>query len=354
MDAAQLAFAFSLALNHAWEYQLCTLPNPAVGAVLLGKHGEIIALGAHKIAGAPHAEVLALQQGYAILSGDSAILALQESRAIHDYLRANHRGIFHDCTLLITLEPCNHEGKTPACAALLAELKPREVLFALPDPTQNASGGGAALNAAGIRCAALDDAKLVMQAKRLLHPFTTLQQKGFFVCFKVAQRLDGSLDGGLISSLESRTLTHTWRGAFDLLAISGKTIRNDRPTLDTRLAQTGSAPDVLILTRDAHALDRSIPLFHVERNVHFADSPDIFQSLHTLGNYKNIMIEGGAELFASVDSHIDMIALFLAPNMAERGHVRLHSRLAWNMWHSQQTACEAIQSSDVLLWLGRD
>lgn len=354
MDTARLELAFSLALDDAWKYQLCTLPNPAVGAALLGKHGEIIALGAHKVAGAPHAEVLALQQGYAILSGDSAILALQQSQAIHDYLRENHHGIFHDCTLLVTLEPCNHEGKTPACTALLIDLKLHEVLFALPDPTPKASGGGAALNAAGIRCAALDDARLIMRAKRLLHPFTTLQQKGSFVCFKVAQRLDGSLEGGLISSLESRTLTHTWRGAFDLLAISGRTIRNDRPTLDTRLAQTGSAPDVLILTRDAHALDRSIPLFHIERNVHFADSPDIFQSLHTLGNYKNIMIEGGAELFASVESHIDMIALFLAPNMAEKGHVRLHSKLAWNMWHSQQIASKEAQSADVLLWLGRD
>lgn len=79
MNAAQLALAFSLALDCAWKYQLCTLPNPAVGAALLGKHGEIIALGAHQHAGAPHAEVLALQQGYAILSGDDAILALQES-----------------------------------------------------------------------------------------------------------------------------------------------------------------------------------------------------------------------------------------------------------------------------------
>lgn len=354
MDTARLELAFSLALDCAWKYQLCTLPNPAVGAALLGKHGEIIALGAHQYAGAPHAEVLALQQGYAILSGDDTILALQESQAIHDYLRKNHHGIFHDCTLLVTLEPCNHEGKTPACAALLIELGLQNVLFALPDPTPKASGGGAALNAAGIRCGALSDERLIMQAKRLLYPFITLQQKGQFVCFKIAQRLDGSLEGGLISSLESRTLTHTWRGVFELLVISGRTIRNDRPTLDTRLAQTGNPPDVLILTRDAHSIDRSIPLFHIERNVHFTNSPDIFQSLHTLGNYKNIMIEGGAELFASMEAHIDMIALFLAPNMAEKGHVQIQSSLPWKLWQSQQIPCTASMSSDILLWLGRD
>lgn len=353
MNPAQLDFAFALALERAWEYQLCTLPNPAVGAALLGKNGEIIAIGAHRVAGAPHAEVVALQKGYAILSGDDTIETLQDSSEIHEYLRQNHNGIFADCSLLVTLEPCNHEGKTPPCAALLIAMRLKQVLFALPDPTKQASGGSAALNAAGVLCAPFGNSQQLLQAKHLLHPFATLQQKGKFICFKLAQRLDGSLDGGLISSLQSRTLTHTWRGAFDLLVISGKTIRTDRPTLDTRLVESATAPDVLILTRDESSIDRSIPLFHIERMVHFADSTDIFRSLQKLGDYKNIMIEGGAELFASVESHLDMIAIFLAPELSEKGHIRIHSTHKWKMWHSQQISSEA-DSANALLWLGQD
>lgn len=68
-----------LALNEAWNYQLLTFPNPAVGAVCIGGRGEILSVGSHKRAGGPHAEVVALRDAYTLLSGDIALAGCDDS-----------------------------------------------------------------------------------------------------------------------------------------------------------------------------------------------------------------------------------------------------------------------------------
>ena len=73
------SFYMNLALTEAWKYQFLTYPNPAVGAVVLGDHGEILAIAAHQEAGFAHAEVLALQQAFISLTSDTNILKLNTS-----------------------------------------------------------------------------------------------------------------------------------------------------------------------------------------------------------------------------------------------------------------------------------
>ena len=87
--------------------------------VILDKNGKLLSIDAHQEAGKPHAEVLALKNAYFHLTQDSAILSLQESHQIHQYLKQNAKDIFHNSTLYTTLEPCMHEGKTPSCASLI-------------------------------------------------------------------------------------------------------------------------------------------------------------------------------------------------------------------------------------------
>ncbi len=106
----------NLAINEAWKYQGLTYPNPAVGCCVVGEHGEIISIEAHKKSGSPHAEVNALQVAFASLSNTVEILLLKSSHDIHNYLIENHNNIFNKCTLYVTLEPCAHVGKTPSCA----------------------------------------------------------------------------------------------------------------------------------------------------------------------------------------------------------------------------------------------
>ena len=107
--------------------------------------------------------------------------------------------------------------------------------------------------------------------------------------FKWAQRLNGTTDGGVITSRKSRKNVHAMRDVCDLLVIGGNTVREDRPTLDARLVN-GKAPDILIYSRQKE-LDKTIPLFNVpDRKVIISDS------LETVNNYKNIMIEGTTKM----------------------------------------------------------
>jgi len=297
-----VADAMALAVEKAWSFQGCTYPNPAVGAAVVDVHGRILSVEAHRKAGGPHAEVLALQQAFALLHNDPYILSLNDSSAIHDFLLREHRDIFKECTIYVTLEPCAHHGKTPSCANLLARLKIGRVVYASADPNVEASGGAALLGETGIDVIhqpskAADD---------LLFPFVKWQE-GRFLTFKWAQRLDGTIDGGIISSDASRRFVHAMRDAADLLVIGGNTVRTDRPTLDARMVE-GKAPDVLILSR-RDDFDRSIPLFSVPgRKVMIASEPDAMES------YRNVFIEGGPAMFEWLGSQCDMFLCFVAPH----------------------------------------
>ena len=291
-----------LALDEAWRYQGLTYPNPAVGCCITSSCGELLSVTAHQKAGSPHAEVLALQEAYYKLSKDAAILDLSISEQIHSYLLKHHRGIFEGCSLFTTLEPCSHVGKTPSCATLISQLGIAKVYVGSEDLNPVASQGNAMLKSSGISVAS---GILKNQCNQLLEPFEKFQKDGF-VFFKWAQRLNGTVDQGVISSQSSRELVHKMRSVCDLIVVGGDTVRRDRPTLDARLCG-GKACDVLIYSQ-SDRFDREIPLFQIkEREVIISDS------LEVLKNYKNIMIEGGANMYKLTRNIVDLYLAFLAP-----------------------------------------
>lgn len=291
----------ALAVDAAWAFQGRTFPNPAVGAAVVDESGRVLSVAAHRKAGGPHAEVLALQQAFALLSPDSSILSLAESSDIHAFLAEHHDGCFRACTIYVTLEPCAHHGRTPSCANLLVQLGIGKVVYGAADPNAEAAGGAAMLQNAGISVEhwpskAADD---------LLLPFV-LWQKRAFVTFKWAQRLDGTVDGGIISGEASRRYVHAMRDAADLLVIGGHTVRTDRPTLDARMVG-GKAPDVLIYSR-SEDFDTTIPLFSIEgRKVMIASTLEMMET------YRNVLIEGGPAMFDAVRSRCDLLLCFVAP-----------------------------------------
>jgi diaminohydroxyphosphoribosylaminopyrimidine deaminase/5-amino-6-(5-phosphoribosylamino)uracil reductase len=296
-------FYMMLALQEAWKYQIVTYPNPAVGCCILGKEDNILAVEAHHKAGQAHAEVNALQQAYYKLTNDNAILSLQDSADIHAYLLHNHNGIFTNCSLYTTLEPCSHYGKTPSCASLIAKLGIKNVYVGANDMHKQAANGNRILsmNACNVTAEILQE-----ESEALLYPFTKFLDSRF-VFFKWAQRLNGTTDGGIVSSTKSRTHVHALRNVCDLLVIGGNTVRMDRPTLDARLVN-GKAPDILILSRDKE-FDTTIPLFGVPgRKVMIADNFDAMQ------NYKNIMIEGSAKMYELTREKVDYYLCYLAPS----------------------------------------
>jgi diaminohydroxyphosphoribosylaminopyrimidine deaminase/5-amino-6-(5-phosphoribosylamino)uracil reductase len=288
------------ALQEAWKYQFLTYPNPAVGACVV-KDGEVLSVEAHHEAGLAHAEVNALKSAYLKFYPDSKLQDITLSHDIHNYLIKNHNNIFHSCEIYVTLEPCNHTGKTPACANLIKELGLKKVYIGSLDPNVEASGGTATLQNGNIK---YEVGVLKEECDALLYPFKKWQVDKFRF-FKLAIREDGTCDGGYITSQDSLNLVHEIRTKLDLLIIGGETVRVDRPTLDTRFVKVKNPSDILILSRN-NDFDRTIPLFNIpNRKV-------IIDSTYTKINQKFSMVEGGYNLLKLLKNDIDMLMLFIS------------------------------------------
>ena len=243
----------------------------------------------------------ALAAAYALLTEDDAILKLSSSQDIHNFLLENHNNLFQNATLYVTLEPCSNVGKTPSCALLIQALGAEEVVIASRDVNP--------AMAEGVKLLKKHRFLESKSSQDLITPFNLWQKKNF-VTFKWAQRLDGTIDATKdgnknVSSKTSREFVHKMRDVCDLIVVGGNTVREDRPTLDARMVE-GRAPDVLIYSREKE-FDKNIALFNVEgREVFIADSLDI------LKKYKNILIEGGPNMFEATKDVVDYYLCFVS------------------------------------------
>jgi diaminohydroxyphosphoribosylaminopyrimidine deaminase/5-amino-6-(5-phosphoribosylamino)uracil reductase len=292
-------FYLSLALKEAWKYQGLTYPNPPVGALILDKNGKILAIEAHHKAGESHAELLAIEVALQNL-GDTTLTTLSTPNEKHAYILKHYPNYFKGASIYVTLEPCNHQGTTPSCATLIETMGFERVICGIKDPNTQASGGSDRLQQAGIQVivGVLEDA-----CSELITPFRKWRENQPFVFFKLALSANGVYDGGIITSLASRTLVHQMRDKIDLLVIGGESVRRDRPTLDSRLCG-GKAPDILILSHQKD-FDRDIPLFQVpNRNVFIASD------LEKIASYHFIMIEGAEAMMEVSSPWVDWYCVF--------------------------------------------
>ena len=322
-----------LAINKAWEFQTLTLPNPAVGALVIDSYGKILSLCAHQKSGGPHAEVFALQNAYAKLSQDHTILSLTDSTEIHSYLIKNHRNLFCDCKIFITLEPCATYGKTPPCAELLAHLKPKMVLIGARE-TYN-QGGIEILKSAGVD---VISGILLKECQDLLFPFYMWEQKNQFVLFKLVQRLDGDYQSGLISSHQARIFSHNQRSISQQILISKKTFLHDKPKLNARLAtypyNASYHPKVCILSRDKTPLDLSC-----YQNSKLCDASNAIESGFNI-------IEGGWDLFWALKTQIDLLLIHISPSLNSHSNPQKQLQdFKGEILHTQKIG------EDVLLWI---
>ncbi|WP_368029057.1 bifunctional diaminohydroxyphosphoribosylaminopyrimidine deaminase/5-amino-6-(5-phosphoribosylamino)uracil reductase RibD [Arcobacter sp. s6] len=295
-------FYMKLAIDEAWKYQILTYPNPAVGCVVI-KNGKLLSVEAHKEAGMPHAEVNALKAAYLLEHPNSILKMKNSSHDIHTFLLENHNGYFNDCEIFVTLEPCNHVGKTPSCANLLKELKPKRVIIAHEDINKLATGGIQTLKSVNIDVAL---GCMKKEAYDLLYPFIKWSS-GTFIFYKMAQTLNGCIDGA-VSSKMSQLYVHTLRDKVDLMLIGGNTVRIDKPTLDARYI-AGRAPKIMIYSKNK-IFDNNIPLFKVaNREVIISD--DLFKLL----DHKLVMVEGVYNLMNILKEKIDYIILIVSPKI---------------------------------------
>jgi diaminohydroxyphosphoribosylaminopyrimidine deaminase/5-amino-6-(5-phosphoribosylamino)uracil reductase len=306
-------FYLSLALNEAWKYQGLTYPNPAVGCAITDKNGALLAIAAHKQAGLPHAELEAAKEA---LSKLNPLLAFPlEPNELYAFIGKNHNNLLKNSTFYVTLEPCSHQGLTPSCAHLIITLGVKKVFIGSLDKTKKAKGGAQILKKAGIE---IEEGALKEECDELLEPFL-LWQNGSFSFFKLALRLDGTYDNGIITPHEARVFMHKMRSACDLIVIGGETLRVDNPLLDARLIG-GKAPDVLICTTEG--IEKNANVFSVKNRKVLTQN-----SLEFSKKYKNIMIEGGSNFLRIMSGRVDRFLIFRSCDFSLKGSKNIETDL---------------------------
>ncbi|WP_367713105.1 bifunctional diaminohydroxyphosphoribosylaminopyrimidine deaminase/5-amino-6-(5-phosphoribosylamino)uracil reductase [Helicobacter pylori] len=332
-----------MCLNKAWEYQTLALENPSVACMVLDKNHEILSLETHKKAKTSHAEVLAAKSALKILRPHlkNDLEKLEDPKTLSDFLKTRHDNAFTDCVFLITLEPCNSYGKTPACSGLLEVLKPKRVIIATEE-NEAKKGGLARLQKAHIETIICHN--LENKAKDLLLPFRVMEQKGRFNLFKLALRMNGDYYHGKITGQKSVIFTHNQRAVCDTLIISGKTIRTDNPLLDARFCDSfyqNKNPNIAILSK------RSI---NPHSKVFFAPNRlvNIFNNPKDLPLEKGFnFIEGGWGLFESLRDKIDALLLHSHASMINEtfNTLALKTPFKGRLLHAQ------ILENEALLWI---
>lgn len=231
--------AFRQALQSAAQFSGATSPNPPVGCVLLDRDGKILAKAAHQKAGDLHAEALAIAH-----CQNSGTLA-----RIH--------------TVLVTLEPCNHTGRTPPCTDAILRTPAKTIWIGTRDPNRDVRGNGAdRLAASGLNVRFIDQldhpdaAILALSAKRLIAPFAKHARTGLpWVTVKQAVNRAGNMipETGqkTFTSQHSLTFAHLLRKRADAIVTGSGTILADQPEFTVR-----HVPDFDEKTRHLVIMDR--------------------------------------------------------------------------------------------------
>ncbi|WNO75757.1 bifunctional diaminohydroxyphosphoribosylaminopyrimidine deaminase/5-amino-6-(5-phosphoribosylamino)uracil reductase RibD [Streptomyces sp. AM8-1-1] len=299
-----------------------TSPNPVVGCVITDASGRIVGEGYHQRAGGPHAEVHALRD-----AGDRA------------------RG----GTAYVTLEPCNHTGRTGPCSQALVDAGIGRVVYAVADPNPQATGGGDTLRAAGIPAEA---GLLAEEAAAGNTAWLTAMRRGRpFVRWKYAATLDGRIaaaDGTSrwITSPEARADVHRLRAEADAVVVGSGTARADDPHLAVRGIESATQPLRVVLDTEAtvvkpgaRVLDDAAPTLVAVADDATTDLPDVVRlpragrglsvpallaALHERG-VRSVLLEGGPTLAGAfvAEGAVDQVVGYLAPVLLGAGPAAL-------------------------------
>jgi len=317
-------YFMEMALELAVKGRGFTSPNPMVGAVVV-KDDRIIGSGYHEGAGKPHAEVNAIND-----AGSSA----------------------KGSTIYVTLEPCNHTGRTPPCSGKILEAGIQRVVTAMKDPNPDVRGGGNDfLKSRGIKveCGLCED-----EAKKINEVYEKyITTKRPFVTVKCAATLDGSIatrtgDSRWVSGEESREFVHRLRHANDAIMVGIGTVKSDDPRLTTRLEgadmldpirvvlDTGfsisenasmlnldSDSDTIVVTGNSIAQDKKTRVEAKGTRVVNLPSSDGYLAMESVMEYlgesgiTSVLVEGGSRIIASVIKAgvVDKILFFYAPKI---------------------------------------
>jgi len=275
-------------------------PNPRVGCVLLDADGRTVAEGFHRGAGTPHAEADALTRAGTAARGTTAV---------------------------VTLEPCNHTGRTGPCSRALVEAGVRRVVVAQRDTNPVAAGGTETLRAAGVE---VEHGLLADEARELNRVWTfAVEHARPFVTWKFAATLDGrsaAADGTSrwVSSPAARLDTHRLRGLCDTMLVGSHTVEVDDPHLTVR-DDAGRPLDrqplrVVMGERD---LDPGRRIFDSAAETLHLRTRDPESALKELfaRDRQHVFLEGGPRLAAAflAADLVDEVVAYVAPMLLGSG-----------------------------------
>ncbi|GAA4662480.1 bifunctional diaminohydroxyphosphoribosylaminopyrimidine deaminase/5-amino-6-(5-phosphoribosylamino)uracil reductase RibD [Gordonia humi] len=310
-------------------------PNPAVGAVILDRDGVVIGVGHTQPPGGPHAEVMALRA-----AGDGALGG----------------------TAVVTLEPCNHTGRTGPCAEALVDAGVAAVHYAVADPNPAAAGGAATLRDAGVEVVG---GVLEAQARRgPLRAWLHRQRHGRpFVTAKIAATLDGRIaapDGTSrwITGPRAREHAHTQRAAVDAMVIGTGTALADDPSLTARRPDGTLYPHqprrvvmgLRQIPADARLRDGTSPFVHVTTH-------DPHEVLAALPDALQVIVEGGPMIvgaFLAADL-VDEVHAYLAPTILGAGAAAVDDATVTTLTRAHRFRRESVTElgDDLLVTFGR-
>ncbi|CAN3128795.1 bifunctional diaminohydroxyphosphoribosylaminopyrimidine deaminase/5-amino-6-(5-phosphoribosylamino)uracil reductase RibD [Mycobacterium sp. smrl_JER01] len=288
LDAAMAA-----AIEQSDRVKGRTYPNPPVGAVILDRDGAIAGVGATAPPGGPHAEVVALRR-----AGERAIGGVA----------------------VVTLEPCNHFGRTPPCVDALLESGVAEVAFGVADPNPVAAGGAARLAESGVRVSAgvLSAAVAGGPLREWLHK----QRTGLpHVTWKFATSVDGrsaAADGSSqwITSEAARADVHRRRAAADAIIVGTGTVFVDDPALTARLPD-GSLADhqPLRVVVGEREISPDATVLNDDSRTMVIRTRDPHEVIKALSDRTDVLVEGGPTLAGAFlrAGVIDRILAYVAP-----------------------------------------
>jgi diaminohydroxyphosphoribosylaminopyrimidine deaminase/5-amino-6-(5-phosphoribosylamino)uracil reductase len=277
-------------------------PNPRVGCVLLAADGAELAAGHHRGPGTPHAEVDALRQ----LDGSA-----------------------HAATAVVTLEPCDHTGRTAPCTRALIEAGVERVVYAVDDPDPVAGGGAERLRAAGVQVAAglLAEEATALNARWL----TAVGRRRPYVTWKLAASLDGrsaAADGSSrwITGPTARRDVHRLRAGADAVVVGTGTALADDPRLTVRddadedIARERQPLRVVVgrteLPPGLRLLDDAAPTVQL----HTRDVRQVLSALYDR-DVREVWLEGGPRLAGAfcADGLVDEVVAYVAPVLLGAG-----------------------------------
>jgi diaminohydroxyphosphoribosylaminopyrimidine deaminase / 5-amino-6-(5-phosphoribosylamino)uracil reductase len=273
VSAADILPAMTLALAEAQKFEGATAPNPPVGCVLLGRDGAVLSVAAHQKAGTLHAEALAIKQ-------------CSDPDRIH--------------TVVVTLEPCNHTGRTGPCTEAILSTSAKNVWIGMADPNPHVAGGGAdRLRKAGLNVQFLNEAdapKLISDLQRLIAPFTKRALHGLpWVTIKQAVDAQGSMippaGQKTFTSQSSLVLAHQLRRRSDAIITGSGTVLADDPHFTVRLVEDFAGKHRhLVLFDRRRRISQSYVNAATERGFKNSFADDL------LGTLKNLSQQGALEV----------------------------------------------------------